>query len=75
MNDKMIGGVRACDCDHRYKPRLGQTGMDNPFYYYVYCPNCGAKAKPFLHNAHDSHVICKINALEFWNRRDMQEAS
>ena len=73
MNSKKISGRRACDCDRRYKPRIGATAEHGDFDYYVFCPNCKARTKPVHHAYGESHGRCQDQAIQFWNDRVMMD--
>ena len=69
MGVKKIGGIRVCDCDHRFKPVICRTRLENPFYYYVQCGNCGKRGAPALHKSWDSHILGQREAISLWNDR------
>ena len=71
MNSKKIGGIRVCDCDRRFKPVMCRTQLDNPFYYYVQCVNCGARGANVLHRSGESHSKAQQAAALLWNDRNM----
>lgn len=61
--DKLISGMKSCECDRRYKPKL----MIGDNYYAVKCGNCGQRAPSAPRPSWSSHEVAKKKAIELWN--------
>jgi methionine synthase I (cobalamin-dependent) len=63
VEQKKIGGLNACSCDQRYRPRIVQL----PNAYYVVCPNCGLRTPQVDRFPYASHSTAMRQAKDHWN--------
>ncbi len=64
---KLISGISACSCDHRYKPVVVRSSESSPSTYHVKCRNCGKIGPGAPHNPYDSHYAAQQEAVGLWN--------
>jgi hypothetical protein len=64
---KTYEGIVACDCDHRFKPRLHRRKNPSGTLLYVKCINCGNESERVEQTT--SYYESRQKAIDLWNRK------